>query len=177
MNPLDPLKPADFDFEEVSEQQFEHQSVVLLSQHLLGKRYSRELVDETGYCTFTRISDYITLPVQLWSHKVKVPLFRCDKSVHPVWFKRDFMKIPVVQTYLKGQGGQATKALFAGKPEGMVFPRKGIKYGLIIHNAGMDYVVNGCHVFKVTEDCRLIVQPYVDFVKQLAVSKRWAINE
>ena len=83
-------------------------------------------------------NETVMFPMFLWSTTLGKP---CEKPVHlqpdyifPRWFTK-FTKLPVFKEY---RGWQEQFAEHIGKqPFGLIFPRKGFQYGLVLHNGDM----------------------------------------
>ena len=104
-------------------------------------------------------------------------LHRHAGAVHPMWFK-SFRNLPFIKFYedeLQRYGAEAFDA--AGRPLGMVFPRKGFRDGLIVHNGDWQTFSScnsSCHLFR-GKNCSstLLVQPYAAFLDHVRDEISW----
>lgn len=98
----------------------------------------------------------------------RLPLHRDPLAVHPFWFK-SFRSLPFVAKYIeltKLRRSQTSCRLYPPL-FGVVFPRRGFREGLIVHNGDWSAFVPagvGAHLFKLSESETLVVQPYSAFL-------------
>jgi hypothetical protein len=90
-------------------------------------------------------------------------------AILPKWFM-EFSHLPFYDVYLAMHERVAEKA--DGRPVGLIFPRKGIRQGLIIHNGDMDTYVpekTSCHLYRGggRHPIVLVVQPYAGFLDHI----------
>jgi hypothetical protein len=121
-------------------------------------------------------------PVTLGCSKMfdlEAPLHRNEKAIHPFWFKT-FMHLPFIPYYEEfwDSLGLDTKL----KPVAMAFPRKGFRYGLIVHNGDLEKFVapnSSCHLYLGggRKPQTLIVQPFDGFLEYLVKDKGSWKNE
>lgn len=93
----------------------------------------------------------------------QTPLHASSKAVLPRWFQT-FRDLPFVPPYLDFAAGDAGKR----RPAGLVFPRKGLAQGLVIHNGDLQFLLPGgsCFLHEARAKRgrkqlpRLVVQPF-----------------
>jgi hypothetical protein len=104
-------------------------------------------------------------------------IHRNTSAVHPMWFK-SFCNLPFVKFYedeLQRYGTETSDT--GGRPLGMVFPRKGFRDGLIVHNGDWQTFSpsnSSCHLFKgKNRHSTLLVQPYAAFLDHVRDKISW----
>lgn len=99
------------------------------------------------------------------------PLHRNAGAIHPMWFK-SFQNLPFMPFFEDAAQRMTTGA----RPFGLVFPRKGFREGLIIHNGDWEAFTadrSSFHLFKAHEDLNLLVQPYAAFLDHVRDGIAW----
>ncbi len=117
--------------------------------------------DAEGHISFAEFNAHANFPMQLayWRMSGETPIHASPGYVHPLWFK-SFTSLPIVEQFAS-RYDEASK----DKPFGLIFPRKGIRLGLIIHNGSLETFVppsTACHFFQGGGDQKInsmIVQP------------------
>lgn len=156
----------------------EHAKVTYVLATLHLSQYKHVMMDlaenETGRrrLTFDCFNQVIhDFPSTLRSHnfaELKKPMHLVQEAILPNLF-RHFAKAPFVKKYNEMKEEYRT----SNKPFGLLFPRKGLQQGLVIHNGYQgDFVPAGasCFVWQPTrDDTPLIVQDLLMFL--------WQINE
>jgi hypothetical protein len=115
------------------------------------------------YLKFASFNDvFPTFPFLLGSTRLDIHVHKDPKSTEPSRFKK-FSRVPFVQAYEEFHADMVAEA--ATRSVALVFPRRGFKYGLVIHNDDSEtYWERGlCWVFK-GEKHRLYVQPYANLL-------------
>jgi len=143
----------------------------------LGDRkrdFVREHRDRTSqpFVSFRAFNEeFSTFPVWLGGDKLQgiPPLHQYNKAVFPVWLKT-FLRLPFIPAYeeLHASLGKLANV----KPVALVFPRKGFRQGLVVHNGDFHTFVppqSSCHVYHGggRKPVDLIVQPYAGFVDHI----------
>ena len=115
--------------------------------------------------------DYVNLEMTLVAEPLsgEIPIHKSTKSVHPNWF-RAFTTMPFVRSYYAHYDERSN-----GRKDyqlGMVFPRKGMRQGLILHNGDLTrFLLPTCcaHVFcgSNSKPMPLVVQPFTNFIQAI----------
>jgi hypothetical protein len=139
-----------------------HRSALLSESHSFGERL----------LTAAAFNDYFPqFPVLLGCSRLEVHVHKDPASTEPSRFKQ-FHKVPFVDTYysvVESMGDAASHA-----PVGLVFPRKGFRYGMIMHNDDSEqgWFEGLCWVFKIPDSAaKLYVQPLDQWLD--AIGTRW----
>jgi hypothetical protein len=105
---------------------------------------------------------FSTFPFLMGSTRLETHVHEDPKSTEPARFKK-FSRVPFVQSYEEFFQDVAVEA--ATRSTALVFPRRGFRYGLVIHNDESEtYWDKGlCWVYK-GEKHRLYVQPFVNLL-------------
>lgn len=103
-----------------------------------------------------------TFPFLLGSQRLDVHIHKDPKSTEPARFKK-FTQVPFVKAYDEFYQDVAEEA--ATRSVALVVPRRGFKYGIVVHNddSEMYWERGSCWVYK-GEKRRLYVQPYADLL-------------
>lgn len=111
-------------------------------------------------------------PMTLGCHRLghlEKPLHLLPQAILPQWF-RNFAHLPFIKPYeeLYNRLGKVAHI----KPVGMIFPRRGFKEGLILHNGHPDDFVppkTSCHLYLGggKRPMTLVVQPYIGFLDHI----------
>jgi len=104
----------------------------------------------------------------------KTPIDADPHSVHPRWFA-SFLDLPFVRMYEDYYVQQ--QASDDKRPLAMVFPRRGLAQGFVLHNGGMQFVptMSSAHLFLAgppSELC-LCVQPYAKLIEHIQTNIPW----
>jgi len=135
--------------------------------------------DSFGNLSFETFNDYFAgFPMILGASALpELPaLHRNEKAIHPLWFK-SFTSLPFIKFYEDLLHRYGTRD--SDHPVGLVFPRKGFRDGMILHNGHLDTYVGergSCHLFRGKQDRRLIVQPYSAFLDRIRDYHEWTPN-
>ena len=101
------------------------------------------------------------------------PLHRNTEAIHPMWFK-SFRNLPFISFY---EDQLVAADRHDPRPLGLVFPRKGFRDGLILHNGDWEAFSSensSCHLFKGKGGFTLMVQPYAAFLDHIRDGLAWA---
>lgn len=177
INPLNPLfRVAEKLAQREEIAQGKEAALVSWTMKRLGLQSAiKRLTESSGLLTFAAFNCEFDFPVDLFwlDQSDALPLHRDSKSVHPVWFK-SFPKLPVVKNFLALYDVRQSK-----KPMAMIFPRKGLARGLVIHNAGVERFTSpgvgyhACSGFG-KKDMTLVVQSYASLVDYAHDCLSWA---
>lgn len=158
------------------------QTKVLFTIKQAGERFKREMSkihevaqkQDNFLLTFRLFNQtFPTFPFRLYAdslQSLKAPLHELPGSAFPNWFKT-FTALPVVSMFAD-IFGTLTPREQQEKPMALIFPRKGFKQGLVIHNGSDDYVPEGTSCMMFVGESRhgkkhhprLFVQPYVNLL-------------
>jgi hypothetical protein len=150
---------------------FEHRKVEYTLQQLQQYRILKQLrqLTEQGHMTFDLLRSHLALP--FWIGCTTLPKLGCalhmsPKAILPVWFSR-FGSLPICRPFrdLHAQAAQSSPGL----PVALIFPRKGLRQGLVIHNGGFNQLAlsSSAMLYRDSELGELVVQSYATFVAQL----------
>jgi len=94
------------------------------------------------------------------------------KATEPARFER-FSQVPFVEAYREFYQDVYCEANL--RKVGLVFPRKGFRYGMVIHNDDSeDYWSSGlCWVYKAKQGDRLYIQPFSSLLEGIKKSRTW----
>jgi len=144
-----------------------------LCQELDTMEFQRTGTQRTISTFATFNSRFPSFPVVLsanWLNGVK--LHNRADCVHPKWFQ-SFSRLPFFRPFVElVRVAEANREV---RPQGMVFPRKGIMHGLIVHNADSQTYSEKCrsmHVYR-GDGIDLVVQPFSGFLDSILASRLW----
>ena len=187
-HPLSPLVPSidvpHYDDTDIRALKWETARVEATVKRLkLHKNVMGELRKQSGgELTFEGFNDrFPNFPVVLAGTALvgMEPLHRHSGAIHPMWFK-SFRNLPFISFYEDFIHTTASLASFTNsvalRPRGMVFPRKGFRDGLILHNGDWESFTadnSSFHLFKGKDGFTLLVQPYVAFLDHVRDGISW----
>lgn len=156
---------------------YEHAKVQFMLKQLGLSKRKRQLVewiarnDEDTRLTFTAFNEvFSSFPVWVTGTNLgdlSDALHLHQKATLPNWFKT-FTSLPFIKHYTEAYA--AAGNLATEKPVGLVFPRKGFKQGLIVHNGDWQTFVppkSSCHLYVGGGNRKqtvLLVQPFSTFL-------------
>jgi len=185
-HPLSPLTPSidvpHYDDTDMRALKWETTRVEATVRRLkLHKNVLNELRQQGGgEVTFEGFNDrFPNFPVVLAGTALAgmEPLHRHSGAIHPMWFK-SFRNLPFISFYedLLHVAGADRYADSKFRPFGLVFPRKGFRDGLILHNGDWEAFTadnSSCHLFKGKDGFTLLVQPYAAFLDHVRDGISW----
>lgn len=154
---------------------WEHQVVVSMVRQLGLQRILPQLKElaEHGTNRLFTIDAFMEVvpefPLHLFcASGLKEKLHLDQKHVFPCWFN-DFAALPVTMRFAEmvEETGAAVRARDEGKPIAMVFERKGVRGGLVMHTAGASYLRNGMAalLYHATDRTVVAVQRFWDVLE------------
>lgn len=133
--------------------------------------------NQLSFTEFNRI--VYDFPVALaFAPAPKVEMHLDPKSIQPHWFTA-FLSLPIVKQYENSYSFLTEQGAVTNKPIGLIFKRKGIPDGLIIHNGDWDRfaaVNSGCYLYRGKQQ-NLLVQTYRSFIDNIKVVHGWNHQE
>ena len=185
-HPLSPLTPSvdvpHYDDTDIRALKWETARVEATVKRLkLHKNVLGELRKQSGgELTLEGFNDrFPNFPVVLGGNSLvgMEPLHRHSGAIHPMWFK-SFRNLPFISFYedLLHVAGVDSLADSNFRPFGLVFPRKGFRDGLIVHNGDWEAFTadnSSCHLFKGKGGFTLLVQPYAAFLDHVRDGISW----
>ena len=185
-HPLSPLTPSidvpHYDDTDIRTLKWETARVEATVKRLkLHKNVLGELRKQSGgELTFEGFNDrFPNFPAVLFGTALAgmEPLHRHSGAIHPMWFK-SFRNLPFISFYedaLHVAGSEGLSDTDGFRPFGLVFPRKGFRDGLILHNGDWEAFTadnSSFHLFK-GKDFTLLVQPYAAFLDHVRDGISW----
>jgi hypothetical protein len=126
------------------------------------------------FSAFNNVYPYF--PIVLGSTRLDEPIHRCKHSIEPARYKK-FTKVPFVVAYQDFFSERFVKGDL--RSIGLVFPRRGFKHGLVIHNDDSEtsWTQGSCWVYKTNKGVRLYVQPYLQLLNGIKEDKSFSLFE